>query len=657
VITDDDMKFVEPAAHPSLPPTKNNAPSESHRGLPSQSANQGSAWRLVFPVLALTVTPFIFSSHLLDPSRLPQMAALAILTLAVGVALLLKSPKTSNTGARLDLVVLAGAACIVSGAVSLTQAVNPAEGWQDIAQAALLFAFYILIRNSVPGDAATIIRISGFVAAAMLVLCLVGIMQFFGIAFNNLPGSCEPYATLTHRNQLAIFLFLASPVAIIGSQLGRGIGRWVCAAALIVSIYVILICTTRAVWLAATVGGAAVWLASRLIKPAGETPQAAKPVARTIILASNIAVAVFLITFATGKIELRTTDSHRLMVWDKTAGMIADHPLLGVGIGNWRLVYPAYGLEKTLPEMASGELHFQRPHNDYLWIWAETGIIGLLACLTIFIAAAIYIIDILRRPQEPNSRRLAQAMLFGVAGYMVIAAVDFPREKVVPAVYLMFMLATLSSHRSTLTAIPVRAFRLSPRLAAATAIMLALIAGGVGFSRMNAEWHVRQALLARAAANWERVIAEIDLADQRYYTVDAASTPLYWYRGVANSALGRLGEAATDFQRALDVHPYHIVTLNDLASCRAKLGDDEQAIALYRRALSLSPGFAEARVNLAASLYNTGRFDEAASTLAQFDEKNQNKTVSEYKQLIERRRNEEAHPGGVPAALSDGGAR
>ena len=52
--------------------------------------------------------------------------------------------------------------------------------------------------------------------------------------------------------------------------------------------------------------------------------------------------------------------------------MWRDHPVLGVGVGNYPIAYARYSLPKW--RMALGHAH-----NYYLNIAAETGLLGLLA--------------------------------------------------------------------------------------------------------------------------------------------------------------------------------------------------------------------------------------------------------------------------------------
>lgn len=60
----------------------------------------------------------------------------------------------------------------------------------------------------------------------------------------------------------------------------------------------------------------------------------------------------------------------RLAHWEAALGMLKDHPLLGVGVGNYVPVYPAYALP-------GWEDPLGHAHNYYLHIAAEAGLLGL----------------------------------------------------------------------------------------------------------------------------------------------------------------------------------------------------------------------------------------------------------------------------------------
>jgi O-antigen ligase len=70
----------------------------------------------------------------------------------------------------------------------------------------------------------------------------------------------------------------------------------------------------------------------------------------------------------------------RMAHWQTAWGMFNDRPWLGVGIGNYEPVYPAYSLQGWTEPLGHA-------HNYYLNIAAEAGLIGLAAYLVLWGAA------------------------------------------------------------------------------------------------------------------------------------------------------------------------------------------------------------------------------------------------------------------------------
>jgi tetratricopeptide (TPR) repeat protein len=189
-------------------------------------------------------------------------------------------------------------------------------------------------------------------------------------------------------------------------------------------------------------------------------------------------------------------------------------------------------------------------------------------------------------------------MLFGVLGYMVIASFSFPKERIFHSIFLMLIAASVVSiyYQVIPRAHKIRCRKL--RTLKVLLVIFLLFSVIVGIFRFNSEVHTRSALAARKLDYFELVIQEIDRADSWFYTLDPASTPLIWYKGMANLSLGRRAQALDDFKKAYEHHPNHIHVLNNLGTCYALLQNPEKAIEFYRKALAISPGFERCLMNL-----------------------------------------------------------
>jgi len=74
----------------------------------------------------------------------------------------------------------------------------------------------------------------------------------------------------------------------------------------------------------------------------------------------------------------------RVYLWASTMDMVKQHPILGVGLGNFKVIYPLYRSSDERRTTPKG-IKYTHPHNDFLLVLAETGLPGLLSFLTILI--------------------------------------------------------------------------------------------------------------------------------------------------------------------------------------------------------------------------------------------------------------------------------
>ena len=82
-------------------------------------------------------------------------------------------------------------------------------------------------------------------------------------------------------------------------------------------------------------------------------------------------------------------------------------------------------------------------------------------------------------------------------------------------------------------------------------------------------------------------------------------------RAILLQSLGRRGDAAAAFHRALRLRPADSRLLDGLGSCLGDLGRNQQALVPFKHRLALEPGMAEAYRKVAIVAQRDGRLDEA----------------------------------------------
>jgi hypothetical protein len=319
--------------------------------------------------------------------------------------------------------------------------------------------------------------------------------------------------------------------------------------------------------------------------------------------------------------------------------MITNSPFLGVGLGQWKIVWPAYeNSQKTSSSQGvRREMRRQRPHNDFLWVCAESGILGFIAHLFFWGVLIVYSLRIIGHAREIEDKIFAAVMLFGIIGFTMISCVSFPKERIFHNIFFMLIAGGLVAlyHQTFPILKAANAYKIfSLNFIILTILIFGLICGS---TRFEAEAHTKKAIAAYRAKDWNRVVTEIDKTNWRFYNLDPTSTPLFWYRGMANFSSGRIEEACSDFLKAHANHPYHIHVLNNLGTCYAKLLNFDAAVDYYKRALIISPRFEQAILNLGVVYFQTAKYRQARQTLLDFVKSKPNSRAAAYLKMVENK--------------------
>ncbi|UCF90646.1 MAG: O-antigen ligase family protein [Desulfobacterales bacterium] len=526
---------------------------------------------------------------------------------------------------------------MISG-FSLTRTINLAEGIFEWLKLFLWFVFLLVACLILARHKAGILFLTRSVILTALTLSFVGICQYFQIAFNAIPGNYAICATMANKNLFASALFLMLPFILFGVLLFSGDWFRLSTVALTGVLYAIAISETRAVWGAILISTAlTVLLVFLQYKKLKLTPNEKHfYLRRTLLIAAifvlscsagiwphftgNTSVSLAFIqpdgaelenlAFPSRPITALGSLNERMLLWRKTLRMIKDSPVLGVGLGQWRIVWPSYGMIHKLAPFGDGqrEIWFQRPHNDFLWVCSETGVFGLLGYLLYWGVLICYAWRIISNSKDTPNKIFAILMLFGIIGFAIISCLAFPKERIFHGLFFVLVAGSVVSiyHAQ----FPIHKPMTPGKIFGLNIVLLFLLIFGLvdGHARFQAEMHTKNALAARQSKDWRQVIVEIDKADTGYYSLDPTSTPLSWYRGMARFAMGQIKEALEDFQTAYNCHPYHIHVLNNLGTCNARLKDYAKAIAHYQTALALSPDFQEAQLNLRRLYFRMAKF-------------------------------------------------
>ena len=118
--------------------------------------------------------------------------------------------------------------------------------------------------------------------------------------------------------------------------------------------------------------------------------------------------------------------------WIITAtDMIPNNPILGVGIGNWKVSFLQY--ENSY---SPHYIYMYKNHNDFLELTAEAGIFAGLAFIAIFFLAAYYFLWGTYKDKDSKKEKWFFLPLFGLVAYSFDALFNFPQDR--PEIQALF---------------------------------------------------------------------------------------------------------------------------------------------------------------------------------------------------------------------------
>jgi tetratricopeptide (TPR) repeat protein len=309
------------------------------------------------------------------------------------------------------------------------------------------------------------------------------------------------------------------------------------------------------------------------------------------------------------------TKSHdnqgRLMMWKSTWELANDNSLCGVGAGNWRIaILPYYEANH-----GSKYQNWRRPHNDFLWVFSEKGVIGVALYFFLFLIIVYYGILILRKESNNENKIITILLVSGIVAYFVTAQFSFPLERINHQVYLMLMMAGVIS-------IYYKREKPSKKIndnyifgGLFSSILISGFAVYFSVLMINSEVHVRKVYDAMNADDQNLVIINADKAFSIFTTVDYYAIPIYKYKGSANLKMRNLKQANKDFEIALKHFPTNILVLSYLAIVSAELHNNDQAISYLEKSIELYPHYEDGLHNLINIYYLEKDYEKAYLTL------------------------------------------
>ena len=412
-------------------------------------------------------------------------------------------------------------------------------------------------------------------------------------AFSILPSLVEAYKAsniylangplFTHKNYAAASLLLLVPLSLNAREEGL-LGLWLQRISVGLAILCILLLRTRGVWLGAFVM-TAIAVAYYAFKGNAQR--------RTVGLISLgvISIGIVVAIFASGSEKIFNSDTiqSRLHFWNASWEMFMDQPVTGVGGGQWKIEYPGTGLKGTNESVMRGQTSILRPHNDLLWMLSETGIAGALLFIALLVLGF--------RQTIKHERGLFFALT--IVGFAVYGFGEFPLERATLLLPLATALGFAAAH--TKPSIKTRPI---------AGVILASIAGlftiYVGQNRVQGERAAKDCLDGYMSGNVRSMQINAQKAQNVCFEMDIYNNPMAYFEGLSHMRTSngqipsdtKINQAEAAINQALQIHPNHILTLNQLAAVKRYNSSIGEAIDLYERVIEIAPRNGNAAMQL-----------------------------------------------------------
>lgn len=346
---------------------------------------------------------------------------------------------------RIPRVVLPFALLVASALLSMLNAINGSVVLQSVLLLLCFGGVFLLASNLVtrPRDVALILfalLTAGTLAAAY------GLLQYAGVVPGGPGGGpLDPIiSTMGNRNYLGGYLaYLLVPSILLLVRLRSRFLRTLSLLMMAVCFGVVLLVNQIGTVIALSVAAVALitgWAIFRPVAPISSNR-------RWLIALMVVAFVVGLFAAPSGPLNsvVVLSDDGRARffeLWSRSSGqtrsedwwvaieMFTDHPVFGVGLGNYKLEFVPYkadflstarGATYTRPIARAAQAH-----NEYVQILAEQGVVGTVAALSfllfLFVGAWVRL-----RANRDESERFDLLLLFaGMIVFFVHAIVSFP---------------------------------------------------------------------------------------------------------------------------------------------------------------------------------------------------------------------------------------
>ena len=450
---------------------------------------------------------------------------------------------------------------------------------------------------------------------------ITGIPLRFLLGFDHYGPNERPFATFGNPTFFAAYLVLIIPVifsfSLTRNNLKAKAFLW-CLCALL--IFALFYTGTRAAWVGFAVS--VPFYVYAMFKARAQSV--------SVWIKKNIAVSVVILILSIPLIALMFPwekarqniyrPTQRPLIWRDTAVMALKNPM-GIGLGAFHIYFPRYASQELKQILPPERFIVNYAHNEYLEIWAETGLLGLVFFMWVLMAFFSEGLSALKRPPQPAGKKESDPLFYHrpvyIAGFLAGAVAllvnnmfSVDMRFTVSAINLFFvigMVVWLASDEKTLLNFP------RPFFAQIAATFLVFLAAGRSAGYFFAPFRAH-ADLSRETSFFsdDPSLAKDEAALRQAIQQQPENYDAHYQLAWLYAKQKKFNEAAYHFKRAGAIRPDSEGAFNNLANIYFETGRRKEAIEYYKKAIAISPRKVDAHFNLGYCYYTMGMLKEAA---------------------------------------------
>lgn len=620
---------------------------------------------LILGIGLFILMPFAFSPKLQDVEQSPRFLMMAVIVataaVAAAVGVLMNRKKTIHFPAdKFHWILLAWVVVTFAG---WFRSINSGDGLFELLKILLFASLYILFLISIANDMKSRQWYYRFITVSIWLFITVGISHALPQVMDALTAG-KPLkvdysitSSLGNKNFFTEMLLLMMPFAVICFVTDNKIWKIVSGTAVVLVVVILILLQTLSTWLALVTAAGVIlvmmFIRRDLFLKSAVSRKTILLAAGGVVLVLALSLTVFFTLTDSSLLTKRIDDFSqffsdeepsesnrqqnsvldRVVMWKNAVRVAEDYPVFGTGLANLKIIAPEYGLG-TDYHIAEGTIVYTHPHNEFLFVQGESGLVGLIVYVMMFAMLMLYAWKLSAKATCKHDFVLPVAILFMLVCLVVISMVSLPSTRFYPTVMMMFAAAMLvqeGSGQKSISAVQIKRFIRVPLV---LMVFTGIYSASVGNTRIKCDFALSDALLSERNRNFARMKKSLLKIDRNVYPVDVNATPIAWYLGYVEFYLGNRDAAFVYFSEAEQANRNHLMLLNDLGTSYNLKGDPATAEKYYRRALSNQPYFGNALVNLAVIQYNAGQPDSAYQTLLKHKTKITQEAIGVFAAII-----------------------